>query len=884
MYDINSNDKITEVFIMTSQDIRRGFLNYFKSQGHTIVSSSPVVPLNDPTLLFTNAGMNQFKDVFLGKDKRPFTRATTTQKCIRAGGKHNDLENVGHTTRHCTFFEMLGNFSFGDYFKKEAIGFAFDVATHVFGFDIDKIWITVFKDDDEAIALWEKYIPLKKIVRLGEKDNFWAMGEVGPCGPCSELLYDRGEKFSSSKNPIEDISGERFFEFWNLVFMQYNKNEKGEMTPLPQKCIDTGAGLERLVGLKMGVNSVFQTDILRGLIAEVENICKIKYDPDNTILAPSFHVIADHIRCLSFAIADGALPSNTDRGYILRKILRRAFRYGKPLHLETPFLSKIVKKLVSLMGEDFPEIAIAQNKIEEILFLEEENFIKTLKRGGYLLNQVMQRSKKEISAEDAFMLKDTYGFPLEEILLIAKDANLTIDLAKFNLLEEEAKEKSKKAQKSTLETFEKNFFADFAKTHKPIQFTGYEHTSEEAHIIAIVKDGQFVDEVKEKEEAIIILDKTPFYAEKGGQIADTGTIQNHGNIFNVTDCQLFYGSIIAHIGKMTTGHLKKQDKVNALVDAKRRTLICNNHTATHLLHWALQQVLSKDVRQAGSLVEDKRLRFDFNYHKALTFDEIRKIEDLVNDKIRENLPVKTYELTLEEARKKEEIKQFFGEKYEEKVRVIDIDFSKELCGGTHAHMLGSIGLFRIEKEMSIAAGVRRIEAVCGYEAEKFVYEKEDVLIKCADMLKIPVDKLQNRLNSLLEEEKALKETMKKLSMAKNKQLIVELIKNIEKIGAFSLIMTEVDTDQLASFANDLMAQLNSGIIMLSSVKDKRRQLLIKVSNDLANKIHANILLTELLSTINGKGGGNKELAQGSGQDIAFEPLKEKLKKIIKDLK
>jgi alanyl-tRNA synthetase len=871
---------------MTSQDIRRGFLNYFKSQGHTIVPSSPVVPLNDPTLLFTNAGMNQFKDVFLGKDKRPFTRATTTQKCIRAGGKHNDLENVGHTSRHCTFFEMLGNFSFGDYFKKEAIGFAYDVATRIFGFDHDKIWITVFKDDDEAIALWEKHIPLKRIVRLGEKDNFWAMGDIGPCGPCSELLYDRGEKFSSATSPQDDISGERFFEFWNLVFMQYNKNAQGKMDPLPQKCIDTGAGLERLVGLKMNVNSVFQTDILRSLIAEVENISKIKYDPNNFTIAPSFHVIADHIRSLSFAIADGAIPSNTDRGYILRKILRRAFRYGKILKLETPFLSLIVSRLTKLMGDDFPELKLAQNKIEEILFLEEENFIKTLKRGGHLLNQVMQRSTTEISANDVFMLKDTYGFPTEEILLIAKDNNLKVDLSKVNILEEEAKEKSKKAQKTSLESFEKNIFLDFSKTHKPSTFTGYDNTHDNAHIIAIVKDGQFTDSISEGEEAMIILDKTPFYAEKGGQVADTGFIQKGGNNFDVIDCQLFFGTIIAHIGKMKTGNFKKQDKVEAIVDTKKRTSICNNHTATHLLHWALGQVLSKDVRQAGSLVEEKRLRFDFNYHKALTLEEIRQIEHLVNEKIRENHVVKIYELTLDEARKKEEIKQFFGEKYEEKVRVIDIEFSKELCGGTHTKMLGTIGLFRIEKEMSIAAGVRRIEAVSGKAAEDFMYAKENILLSCATLLKSSVDKLQTRVETVLEEEKNLKESLKKLSSLQNKQLIQELVKKTEKIGPFSILMAEIslDSKQLVAFANELMGQLTSAIIILSLITDKRRQIIVKISSDITSKIEANVLLNTLLSSIDGKGGGNKELAQGSGNDTPIEPIFAKARKIIKDIK
>lgn len=456
---------------MISQDIRRAFLNYFKSQGHRIVPSSPVIPHDDPTLLFINAGMNQFKDVFLGRSKRDYTRATTTQKCIRVGGKHNDLDNVGHTTRHLTFFEMLGNFSFGDYFKKEAIGYAWDVTQHVFGFDPNKVWVSVYKDDDEAYALWEKHIPSSRIVRFGEKENFWAMGDTGPCGPCSELLYDRGDKYGHAKSPVDDASGERYLEFWNLVFMQFSKDGSGKMEPLPKQSIDTGSGLERVVSLKMGVDNVFQTDILRSLIAQVEEISGKKYEGE----AP-FHVIADHIRSLSFAIADGVQPSNTDRGYVLRKILRRAVRYGRMLGLQKPFLARILPRLVSTMGEDFPELKAAEHRIGEILNLEEEGFIRTLTRGGQLLGQIIDHSKKgkKISGEDAFKLKDTYGFPLEEILLIAKDEQLSVDLARYEQLEEEAKEKSRKAHKAESQKFDQNFFSDFTKTHKATLFEGYQ--------------------------------------------------------------------------------------------------------------------------------------------------------------------------------------------------------------------------------------------------------------------------------------------------------------------------------------------------------------------------------------------------------------------------
>src|SRR3989344_5962832 len=602
---------------MFSQDLRRAFLKYFKTQEHRIVPSSPVIPHDDPTILFTNAGMNQFKDVFLGNSKRDYTKAATTQKCVRVGGKHNDLDNVGHTSRHLTFFEMLGNFSFGDYFKKEAIGYAWDVTLHVFGFDPKKIWVSVFKEDEEAFQLWEKHLPAERIVRFGEKENFWSMGDTGPCGPCSELLYDRGETYGPARNPKEDLSGERYLEFWNLVFMQYSRDASGRMDPLPKKSIDTGSGLERVVSLKIGVDTVFQTDVLRGLIAQVEQVSGKAYDEKNTHLAPAFHVIADHIRSLSFAIADGVQPSNTDRGYVLRKILRRAVRYGRTLGLQRPFLAGLLPRLISSMGEDFPELKGAENRITEILTLEEEAFIRTLQRGGQLLGQVIERSQKEaqkITGEDAFKLKDTYGFPLEEIQLIAKDENLDVDLKRFQELEDEAKNKSRKAHKTEAQKFDPNFFADFTKTH----FDGYQHTSTESKLLGIVMGGQFVSHIESGQEGILLLDKTPFYPEMGGQVGDTGEIEKGTNAFQVYDTTAPFPGVIAHLGKMGSGTLKKNDQVVASIDVKRRVEIRNNHTATHLLHWALQKVLGPHIKQAGSLVDPKRLRFDFSHHKPVS--------------------------------------------------------------------------------------------------------------------------------------------------------------------------------------------------------------------------------------------------------------------------
>jgi alanyl-tRNA synthetase len=852
---------------MQSQDLRRSFLSYFKSQGHTIVPSSPVFPHDDPTILFTNAGMNQFKDVFLGKSKRDYTRATTSQKCIRVGGKHNDLENVGHTSRHLTFFEMLGNFSFGDYFKKEAIAFAFDVTTQVFGFDPTKVWVSVYQDDDEAFALWEKHLPASRIVRFGEKENFWSMGDTGPCGPCSELLYDRGPHYGPSKTPKEDLSGERYLEFWNLVFMQYSRDSSGTLSPLPKQSIDTGSGLERVASLKLGVDNVFQTDILRGLIAEVETISGKKYE--ESIAAP-FHVIADHIRSLSFAIADGVQPSNTDRGYVLRKILRRAVRYGRTLGIQGPFLASILPRLISYMGADFPELGASETRIAEIITLEEEAFLRTLLRGGHLLAEVIDRSrtKKIISGHDAFKLKDTYGFPFEEIILIAKDEALQVDLASFEKLEEEAREKSRKARTSAAQGFDQNFFNDFTRTHKPSEFVGYGASTTEARLLGLVVDGKFTDEIAEAQEGILILDKTPFYAEMGGQISDKGQIYKGASVFQVSETVAPFPGVIAHVGKMQTGKLCKNDAVHASIDVTRRHKIENNHSATHLLHWALQKVLGGHIKQAGSLVDDERLRFDFSHHKQIDATAIREIETLVNAKIRENTPVAIYELRFEEAQKKPEIKQFFGEKYGNTVRVVDIDFSKELCGGTHTSRTGNIGLFKIVKESSIAAGVRRIEAITAEKAEQFVQHEEDLLQKCADLCKAPSATLCEKIQQLLDENKALNLELKVHRKEKLKALATHCLSHKERIGPINLIAEEVhiEAEDLNPFVGELLQKLQSGVVALGLKTGDRCQLVIGVSQDLVEKnILASALIKEASPFIQGGGGGKPALAQAGGK-------------------
>ena len=871
---------------MLSQDIRRSFLKYFKDNGHAVVASSPVVPHDDPTLLFINAGMNQFKDVFLGKSPRDYNKAATSQKCIRVGGKHNDLDNVGHTSRHLTFFEMLGNFSFGDYFKEKAITFAWEVSTKVFQFDAEKIWITIFRDDEEAFELWKKIVPENKIVRMDEKDNFWAMGDTGPCGPCSELMFDRGERYGTARSPKEDTTGERFLEFWNLVFMQFNRDITGKFQNLPKQSIDTGSGLERVVSLKMGVDTVFATDIFQNLIAAIEQISGKKYDAADAHMAPAFHVIADHIRSLSFAIADGAQPSNIERGYILRKLLRRAVRYGRMLGMQEPFLAKVLPRLVDVMGPDYRELNASQNRIAEILTAEEEAFVRTLKRGGNILNGIIEHASqsplKQITGEEAFKLKDTYGFPLEEILLIAKDTGLQVNLDSYQILEEKAKEKSRSAHTVHLQEIEENLFKNFAEQHGASEFLGYDTTVAEGTIMTIVVNGKFAESLQEGQEGMVVLDRTPFYAEMGGQVGDQGTIFHHSAQFTVSSCHAPYSGVIVHGGRLDKGELIVGEPITARVEGNRRQLIANNHTATHLLHWALQKVLGEHIRQAGSLVDPTRLRFDFSHHKALSPQELRQIEDLVNDKIRENRAVETYELSYEEVQSRADIKQFFGEKYGSTVRVIDIDYSKELCGGTHTLRVGSIGLFKITKEGSISAGIRRIEAATGKAAELVVREQEELLESSAALLKTPAHNLQERISHLMEEGRQLSQELKTYRKAALKQTAKELAEKAEKVGMISYVCATVavDTDLVADLAEEIMHHLRSGVIVLAVKLEGRCQLLVKVSPDLVQQgIQAVQLIKEIASLVGGSGGGKADSAQAGGKSPeglpqAFEKAKQ----------
>lgn len=854
-----------------TQSIRRAFLQYFKQAEHAIVSSSPVVPHDDPTLLFNNAGMNQFKDVFLGKTSRDYTRAASSQKCIRVGGKHNDLDNVGHTRRHLTFFEMLGNFSFGDYFKKEAIQFAWEVSTQVFGFEPERIWPTVFRDDNEAFDLWTHYVPAERITRFGEKDNFWAMGDTGPCGPCSELLYDRGPDYGSALKPSEDPAGERFLEYWNLVFMQFNRHPDGSMIPLPKPSIDTGAGLERVMSLMMNVDSVYETDVLRNMIAQIERASGVAYDFHDNKLGPAFRVISDHLRCLSFAIADGVQPSNVDRGYVLRKVLRRAVRYGRMIGFEDPFLALILPSLVDTMGSDYPELIKGQHRIAEILTTEEEAFIRTLRRGGAIMNQIVDRAQKlekKITGEDAFKLKDTYGLPFEEVTLLAKDAGLTVDDKRYLELEQEAKERSRGALKAASQMAGENLFTDYASHHGACQFVGYIQPSAVGNVTALVVNGKFVDQMHEGDEGMVVLSQSPFYAEMGGQVGDTGTLKGDRTLFTVQDCIVPYKGVIGHVGRLEKGALSLNTPLIAEIDTVRREKIETNHTATHLLHWALHHVLGEHVKQAGSVVDEERLRFDFSHHKALTQQEIEQIEDLVNGKIRENQPVRWYEISYEEAQKKGEIKQFFGEKYGSKVRVIDINYSKELCGGTHTKATGCIGLFRIAKESSIAAGIRRIEAVTGENAALLTRQSDETLATCATALKTQPALIVERMNKLLEENKQLAMEIKALKKEKLQGLVHSLVAKVEKINHVPLLSTEVslDGEEMRTCADEIMLQHPSLVLVLASGSGSKCSLIVRVSDDLVAKGYkAHEIVKSIAPLVEGTGGGKSNAAQAGGK-------------------
>ena len=858
----------------STAEIRQTFLDFFNSKGHEIVASSSLVPHNDPTLLFTNAGMNQFKDVFLGIEKRPYTRATTAQRCVRAGGKHNDLDNVGYTARHHTFFEMLGNFSFGDYFKHDAIHFAWELLTSKEWFNLpkEKLTVTVYETDDEAYEIWEKEIgiPKERIVRIGDNkgapyasDNFWQMGDTGPCGPCTEIFYDHGDHIWGGPPGSAEEDGDRFIEIWNIVFMQFNRHSDGTMEPLPKPSVDTGMGLERIAAVLQHVDSNYEIDLFKKLIHDAAQVIQTK-----DLESKSLRVIADHIRSCAFLISDGVLPSNEGRGYVLRRIIRRAVRHGHMLGAKEIFFYKLVKPLIDVMGSAAVELAKNQKIVEDALKLEEEQFLKTLERGLFLLDQELVKITDSVLPGDvAFKLYDTFGFPLDLTADVCREKNITIDEDGFNQCMEEQRKRARESSTFSVD------YSNVIKLDDKTEFLGYQATEASGKVIAIFQNGQKVENVNAGDEAIIILDKTPFYGESGGQIGDKGLLTSANAEFTVLDSQK-YGKSIGHIGNLVKGSLKVGDLVTAAIDVELRERIRRNHSATHLLQAALQRILGNHVHQKGSLVNDSYLRFDFSHNQSITQEQIVEIENLVNQQIRCNLPVDVELMPIDEARNKGAM-ALFGEKYEDIVRVLTMgDFSIELCGGTHVNRTGDIGLFKIISESSIASGVRRIEATSGQNAMDFIHHEANLLSQIAQLVKSDKSAVLVRVEQLLEQTKLLEKNIEQLKAQKASQQSAQLINQCEKINNKNLLIAKLDNVEakvLRTMIDDLKNQLKTGVIILAAVNDDKINLAAGVTNDLINIVKAGELVSQLALKVGGKGGGRPDFAQAGGMDLSALP-------------
>ncbi|WP_213995880.1 MULTISPECIES: alanine--tRNA ligase [Tepidanaerobacter] len=858
--------------MMSSNEIREKFLSYFESKGHTRVESSSLVPQNDPTLLFTNAGMNQFKDVFLGLKTLPYKRAVSCQKCVRAGGKHNDLESVGRTARHHTFFEMLGNFSFGDYFKKEAIAYAWEFLTDVLKLPKDQLWVSVFKEDEEAFQLWQAYLPKERIVRLGEKDNFWSMGETGPCGPCSEIYIDRGieHKCDAEECALGKCDCDRWRELWNLVFMQYNRDENGVMTPLPKPSIDTGMGLERIATVMQGVYSNYDTDLLRPLITFIEDMTKKEYKDNEQGFA--FRVIADHSRAITFLISDGVIPGNEGRNYVLRRIIRRAARYGKELGLNEPFLYKVVPKVVELMKDAYPELEKNMPYIQKVVKAEEEKFLETLNDGLRILREniedLLKENKKEIPGNIAFVLYDTYGFPIDLTCDIAQENGMKVDIKTFEELMNKQREKAKAARKSEYEIDE---LASVLSRLAPTAFVGYENFETESQVQFILAGKAAVEKCDDtKQDVIVVLDKTPFYAESGGQVGDTGVIENKDFLFKVTDTQKTPDGKIYHRGRIERGSVSIGEKVTAKIDVERRLNISRNHSATHLLHKALKEVLGEHVNQSGSLVDEHKLRFDFSHFSSLTPDEIRQVEFKVNHVILKNLPVSIYQTTLREAREQGVI-ALFNEKYQENVRVVCFgDYSKELCGGTHVKSTGEIGLFKIISESSVGSGLRRIEGVCGFNLMNYLYENLEILDKASKLLKTSPEELLKKIDELtgqLKEQERMLESLKQQLANSEVEEIVQKVKPVNGINVISARANAKSIDDLRMMVDTLRQKIKTGIIVLGSCSDNKVLFVVGVTDDLTKKgYNAGEIIKKVAKIAGGGGGGRPDFAQAGGKN------------------
>ncbi|HBE6259801.1 TPA: alanine--tRNA ligase [Escherichia coli] len=858
----------------STAEIRQAFLDFFHSKGHQVVASSSLVPHNDPTLLFTNAGMNQFKDVFLGLDKRNYSRATTSQRCVRAGGKHNDLENVGYTARHHTFFEMLGNFSFGDYFKHDAIQFAWELLTSEkwFALPKERLWVTVYESDDEAYEIWEKEvgIPRERIIRIGDNkgapyasDNFWQMGDTGPCGPCTEIFYDHGDHIWGGPPGSPEEDGDRYIEIWNIVFMQFNRQADGTMEPLPKPSVDTGMGLERIAAVLQHVNSNYDIDLFRTLIQAVAKVTGAT-DLSNK----SLRVIADHIRSCAFLIADGVMPSNENRGYVLRRIIRRAVRHGNMLGAKETFFYKLVGPLIDVMGSAGEDLKRQQAQVEQVLKTEEEQFARTLERGLALLDEELAKlSGDTLDGETAFRLYDTYGFPVDLTADVCRERNIKVDEAGFEAAMEEQRRRAREAS---------GFGADYnamIRVDSASEFKGYDHLELNGKVTALFVDGKAVDAINAGQEAVVVLDQTPFYAESGGQVGDKGELKGANFSFAVEDTQK-YGQAIGHIGKLAAGSLKVGDAVQADVDEVRRARIRLNHSATHLMHAALRQVLGTHVSQKGSLVNDKVLRFDFSHNEAMKPEEIRAVEDLVNAQIRRNLPIETNIMDLEAAKAKGAM-ALFGEKYDERVRVLSMgDFSTELCGGTHASRTGDIGLFRIISESGTAAGVRRIEAVTGEGALATVHADSDRLSEVAHLLKGDSNNLADKVRSVLERTRQLEKELQQLKEQAAAQESANLSSKAIDVNGVKLLVSElsgVEPKMLRTMVDDLKNQLGSTIIVLATVAEGKVSLIAGVSKDVTDRVKAGELIGMVAQQVGGKGGGRPDMAQAGGTDAAALP-------------
>ncbi|KMW73285.1 alanyl-tRNA synthetase [Photorhabdus luminescens subsp. luminescens] len=859
----------------STAEIRQAFLDFFHTKGHQIVPSSSLAPNNDPTLLFTNAGMNQFKDVFLGQDKRSYSRATTAQRCVRAGGKHNDLENVGYTARHHTFFEMLGNFSFGDYFKHDAISYAWELLTGKDWFNLskEKLWVTVYQTDDEAYDIWKNEIgiPAERIIRIGDNkgapyasDNFWQMGDTGPCGPCTEIFYDHGEHIWGGPPGSPEEDGDRYIEIWNIVFMQFNRHADGTMEPLPKPSVDTGMGLERIAAVLQHVNSNYETDLFRDLITVVANVTGDTDDLSNK----SLRVIADHIRSCAFLICDGVVPSNENRGYVLRRIIRRAIRHGNMLGAKDTFFYKLVAPLIDVMGAAGEELKRQQTIVEQILKTEEEQFARTLERGLQLLDDELAKLSGDIlDGETAFRLYDTYGFPVDLTADVCRERNISVDEAGFAAAMENQRRRARESSGFGTD------YNELIKVDERSDFSGYDHNEQQAIVTAIFRNGESVNQIQAGEEAIVILDKTAFYAESGGQVGDSGILSNTDCAFCVIDTQK-YGQAIGHIGKLEKGTLSVNHNINAVIDIERRDAIRLNHSATHLLHAALRQILGEHVSQKGSLVNDKYLRFDFSHFEAMKPEQIRQVEDLVNAEVRQNSPVVTELMDLEAAKTKGAM-ALFGEKYEEQVRVLSMgSFSTELCGGTHTNRTGDIGLFRIIAESGTAAGIRRIEAITGKKALESVHQQVDLIQDIAQLVKSDIHSLSEKVRVTLDRTKALEKELQQLKDQQAAQESSSLASKAKEVKGVKLLVSQLSNTEpkmLRTMVDDLKNQLDSAIIVLSTISDDKVSLIVGVTKDLTAKIKAGELISSVAQQIGGKGGGRPDMAQAGGSDVEALP-------------